>query len=495
MGESQKPRTLIALLGAAVALALPSQAPAARPLETGIHEHLPIPWVDIGNTRIRATGASTTRLLVYWRSIAPETPVGLNATDPGAPQYNWANLDRQVESAVAHGLAPIIFMTRPPLWAQPLGQVPSEWGSADPSHLSQFMTAIARRYNGNYKPVGRAHPLPAVRRWEIWNEPNLARFFQPQFSLTGQSAAPYNYHNMVNAAAAAIHAVNPANFVIAGATSPFGGAGEHTPLDFMRKVLCIGPGSPPQPICSTRIEFDAWSHHPYTQGGPTHHAWGPDNVSIGDLPEMRRVLNAAVRAGHVRSARPPELWVTEFSWDTKPPDPKGISSALHARWTSEALYRMWRAGVSHVTWWLLRDQPLSSPFQSGFYFCGARTTADDGTCNQTMTRDRRKPSFRAFRFPFVAFARSRGVYTWGRTPFGRPARVVVERSAGSGWRRLGVLRTNQYGIFQRTWRGVSGRGVVRARIVRGERSRGFSLKRVPDRFIELTFGCGGTTPC
>ena len=50
--------------------------------------------------------------------------------------------------------------------------------------------------------------------------------------------------------------------------------------------------------------------------------------------------------------------MTEFSWDSNPPDPKGVPAVLEGRWVAEALYRMWSAGVSLVTWFTLRDQPV-----------------------------------------------------------------------------------------------------------------------------------------
>ena len=127
---------------------------------------------------------------------------------------------------------------------------------------------------------------------------------------------------------------------------------------------------------------------------------------------MRALLTAAKRAGNIVSPRAPQFWVTEFSWDSNPPDPKGVPSALHARWVAEALYRMWQAGVSTVIWFRLQDDPLrQSPYQSGFYTAGGRA----------------KHSLEAFRFPFVALRTASGVSVWGRTPSGKSGSVTVER--------------------------------------------------------------------
>ncbi len=223
---------------------------------------------------------------------------------------------------------------------------------------------------------------------------------------------------MVNAFADAVHGVRAGNLVVAGTLSPFGHDSKDIqvvpPMTFMSHLLCVSPQAPHRKTCSQPTRFDVWAHNPYTNGGPNWHADTPLNASIGDLPEMRALLTAAKRAGNVVSARAPEFWVTEFSWDSSPPDPKGVPAALHARWVSEALYRMWQAGVSAVIWFRLQDDPLrETPYQSGFFTAGGRA----------------KHSLEAFRFPFVAFRAENGVSVWGRTPFGQE-RLGDRRAAG-----------------------------------------------------------------
>ena len=73
------------------------------------------------------------------------------------------------------------------------------------------------------------------------------------------------------------------------------------PLDFMRRMLCMRGRANPPPAgdCPERPAFDIWATNPYTTGGPTHEAAGKDEVSLGDLPEMRRLLRAAERAGRI----------------------------------------------------------------------------------------------------------------------------------------------------------------------------------------------------
>ena len=272
----------------------------------------------------------------------------------------------------------------------------------------------------------------------------------------------------MNAFADAVHAVRADNAVIAGGMAPFrndaGDALVIAPLAFMRALLCVSGGRHPKATCATQVKFDIWSHHPYTSGSPTHVAANPDDASISALPEMRRMLSAASRAGHIASSGPVRFWVTEFAWDSNPPDPNGVPERLRSRWIAEALYRMWHAGVSMVTWYKLRDdetsgRPHSATFECGLYYrCG------------TLACDRPKPSLQAFRFPFVAFRSGRRVYVWGRTPTSKPARVIVQQRVGRRWKRLARLRANRYGIFSRRIR-TSRRGKLRARMARAARGR------------------------
>jgi hypothetical protein len=206
---------------------------------------------------------------------------------------------------------------------------------------------------------------------------------------------------------------------------------------------------------------------------------------MGDLGKLQRLLRAADRAGRIKSRfRHTPLWITEFSWDSKPPDPGGLPARILRRWTAEALYRAWRAGVGHFFWWTLRDperapgQPFSQSVDSGLYLRGP-----------SLAEDRPKPNLAAFRFPFVAYSRHAGFAFWGRTPSGRGGRVLIEIHTGGGWRRVASTRADHSGIFQGLVTGSYGRhkhGTVRARY-RGEKAVPFSLHPVKD-FYQPPFG-------
>jgi hypothetical protein len=435
---------LLVLLPATFLAVQPAQA--AGPLQTAIYvQSGDIPSDDAGANaffkRIKATGATAVRLTVSWNNIAPaEVPSTFQPKDPAEVAYNWTSADRAITLAVANGLTPLVDVLAAPAWAG--GKKVSA------PALGDFATAITSRYNGSFEG------LPRVRYWLVWNEPNLSIYLAPQMSgkkLVGAA----RYRSMVNAFAAAAHSVHRDNVVVAGLVAPFTFRKDPGPLTFMKAVL------------AGRTEFDVWAVHPYTSGGPRHHAQKSSDLSLGDLPRARSVLNRAVRAHHVASTHAVQLWVTEFSWDSKPPDSHGVPLGLEAQWVSEALFRAWQAGVSMFTWFLLRDDPLNTPYQSGLYLRSWQA----------------KPALAAFRFPFVALRRSSSVYVWGRTPGGRPATAVIERKSGRSWKRVGQIKTNGVGVFARTFRlRLPASGFMRARIS-DARSIAFPLRLPPDRFV------------
>ena len=73
--------------------------------------------------------------------------------------------------------------------------------------------------------------------------------------------------------------------------------------------------------------------------------------------KLTRPLSVAERTGRALPRGRKQIWVTEFSWDSSPPDPHGVPIVEHAHWLEEALYVLWHEGVDAVAWYLIVDQP------------------------------------------------------------------------------------------------------------------------------------------
>jgi hypothetical protein len=480
---------VLSLVVLSLAAALPGQARPAvhRPLQTAFTDaRIENADLNLAFSRMRAAGASAVGIYVIWSSIAPpgsSKPAGFDPTNPADPHYNWADLDARVRAAVANGLSPILVVSRAPTWAEN-GTAETQFveGGVRPSpqEFGAFMLALATRYGGNFGG------LPRVRHWQAWVEPNLSFHLFPAFDTpysqpvtrASHPVSPDLYAGLLSAFSNAVHAVHGDNVVIAGGLAPFARFGpfDHgvAPLVFMRQLLCLTARNRPLAGCARQSQFEIWGQDPYTGGGPQHRALVPGNVSIGNLGEVRQTLQAAVRAHRIASRGGLRFWVMEFGWNTKPPFSQGVPVRLHARWVSEALYRMWLDGVSLVTWFQLRDDQTyqtGTTYQAGLYF----------NCPAGLACDRPKPSLTAFRFPFVAFRAGARVLVWGRTPTSRPGRVRIEQRRGARWVALGALRADRFGVFTSRLRPRGG-GDLRA-VFAGARSLGFSLRRPPDRVI------------
>jgi hypothetical protein len=157
------------------------------------------------------------------------------------------------------------------------------------------------------------------------------------------------------------------------------------------------------------------------------------------------------------------IWVTEFWWESDPPDEVyGVPERRHARYVAEALYLFWKQRVRLALALQLSDAPIEggSPagtFQTGLWFA-------DGTA---------KAALKAFRFPLVAIRGRRKSTVWGRAP--EAGRLVVEVRSRKRWRTIERTRVDAGEIFRDRVRGRRA-AKVRARVGR-ERSLPYRAAR------------------
>lgn len=477
------PLRALVVLGVLLSLSISSSTAGARALVTGvtnIGEDDPLAF-----EHTRATGARFVRIPLAWAAVAPShVPPDWHPDDPADPNYDWGPYDAAVVNAIQAGITPVLQVDGAPSWAEGC-QAPSfAWAKTcnpDPAALAAFATAAARRYSGAFGG------LPRVRLWQGLNEPNLSLFFNPQYD-GDKPVSPDLYRTLINSFYAAVKSVDSSNLVLAAGLGPIA-VPQYTigPMRFARLLLCMQGHNHPRPTpgsCGGGVHFDIFAIQPYTTGGPTHEG-GVNDVELGDLPKLQTLIQAADRAGRIKGdfKRTP-LWITEFSWDSQPPDPGGLPMKIETRWTAEALYRAWKAGVSHFFWYSLHDdrydpgRSFSESLQSGLYFRGA-----------TLAEDQPKEVLYAFRFPFVSYPTRKGLLFWGRTPNSKPGEVTIQLWRGRNWHQVAAVRANRAGLFSGTAPSHYGRnehGAVRA-LYTGQSSVPFSMKPVPD-FRQQPFG-------
>lgn len=417
----------------------------------------------------RGLGASTARTFLFWPAVAPAPPRG-DPADPAAAGYRWESVDATVRETSARGLRLLLTFTAAPPWAEGPRRPPSAprgtW-RPDAGALRSFATAAARRYSGRYPdPARPGRVLPRVSLWQVWNEPNLPDHLSPQWTGRGRGArmaSPGIYRGLLNAGYAGVKSVSRSNTVLTAGTAPYGDSGPGgriRPVAFLRSLLCLKGRGLRAGRCPSRARFDVLTHHPYGVRGARSHALNRDDVAIPDLGKLTRVVRAAVRKRRVLPRRSKSLWITEVSWDSRPPDPQGVPASTHARWLAESFYLLWRAGARTITWFQVRDQlpnpSFAATYQSGVLFADGRP----------------KPAAQAYRFPFVLDRRGRRQIAWGRAP--AAGRVTVQVRRGGRWRRARALRVGRGLVFQtrlRSRRGTLARAVQGGQVSRPYRSR------------------------
>ncbi len=419
-------------------------------------------WLD----RAVSRGAGVARLNIAWMDVAPELrPRGFNPSDPASPGYNWSGTDSQIRGVTAHGLRVLFMVYSAPKWAQGAGRPADAGGTWRPNaaQLADFARAAATRYSGHYPdPLHPGKFLPRVSHWEAWNEPNLGANISPQWQHTQAGwvpASPSIYRPMLNAFYSAIKGVDPSNFVVSAGTAPYGDAGPGNrglrrwrvrPLTFYRELFCLTASL--HKHCPGSVHFDAIDHHPYVFGPPTQLPYWPTDIDIADMWKLARVLHSGERAGTVKPGGA-QIWTTEVTWDSTPPSHTidSVPIARQARYAEEALYLLWRQGVSTVLWLDIADfTPVVNSdalAYGGLYYASGAP----------------KPSAIAFRFPFVSHRiDSTHVQAWGRAP--AAGTLLIEREIGiERWSVLARFHVGPHQVFQDTLR-VSGPATLRAKL-------------------------------
>jgi hypothetical protein len=449
-------RRRFAVLAAAVALLLllPGSALAVRAITRAVTDNvwfngesqpfLPSYWAS----RTAASGARTVLIEVDWTSIAPNQPTVGDASNPADPQYHFAGyLDPLVQTLSNAGLQVAFLVTDAPRWAEANGgpSLFEETGAWKPNAAAfgQFAHAIAARYSGSYDG------LPRVRYFQAWGEANFDIHLAPQYVKSGSSWVPYApamYRTMLNDFYNGIKAGDPSAQVITTGFGPYGdspgdcksgyvgnGCRMH-PAEFARDLLCLSSHLSPV-ACSDPAHFDIMAADPYEISSPTTHAANPDDISAPDLGRLTKPLKKAVSTGRALPHAGKQLWVTEFSYDSRPPNPYGLSLAEQAKWLEESYYVFWEQGVSTAVWYLLRDESAhynDNLYYSGIYFYNGKP----------------KPSLTAMEFPFVVMQWGKKVNAWGIAPVG--GAVTVQHKKGRRWVTLFKSHASGGGVFVRS---------------------------------------------
>ena len=152
--------------------------------------------------------------------------------------------------------------------------------------------------------------VPSLDRIIVGNEPNLNRYWLPQFNPDGTDAAAPAYETLLAKTYDALKAANPKVEVLGGAVSPRGSDNPsltrqtHSPTGFIRDL-----GTAYRASGRTTPIMDAFAFHPYEDDSSVAPLLGlhPNSttIALGGLPEARRAPRHRIRrdgAGRLEAA-------------------------------------------------------------------------------------------------------------------------------------------------------------------------------------------------
>lgn len=277
----------VATFGAAAALSAiagagqPGAATAdGRGMRVGVVPQRPL---GQGETdRMRRAGIESLRFWLPWSAVEAERD-----------RYDWSGTDALMRELAAGGIDGLPFLFGTPQWAAERDHFPCKAGECvtwAPSSIetryafAQFAATAVLRY-GPGGSFWDAHPElepRPIRVWQVWNEPNLARFHEPDADAS-------EYADLLRLTAGAIRAADPgAEVVLGGLFGPRSNARMIGARRFLKELYR-------EPDIAD--SFDGIAVHPYS-------------------PRARGVLEQIRAAREVGRANDSgfDLWITEIGW-------------------------------------------------------------------------------------------------------------------------------------------------------------------------------------
>jgi len=264
--------------------------------------------------RMRSIGVTSIRLDANWDWV-----------QFGGPQsFFWAQLDLEIHSARAAGMSVDLIIDGCPPWAALPGT----------SHNFAPRPASAQQFAGWARNVASRYARLGVKDYEIWNEPNDTKFWQP-------APNPAFYTRMLQDSYRAIKRVERSAFVVAGGLAPVTThRGSISSISFLRALYADG----------AKGSFDAVALHPYSFPAlpGTYEPWSAWSQMSATNPSIRSVMR-----NHGDWRKP--IWITEFGAPSNGPSGVGangqaaelrqaVTISKSTRWIGSVFVYTWQDG-------------------------------------------------------------------------------------------------------------------------------------------------------
>jgi len=267
-----------------------------------------------------------------------------------------------------------------------------------------------------------AQSLPYVTDFIVGNEPNLNRFWMPQFDRRGRNVAAPAYLALLAQTYDALKAVSPQINVIGGALSPRGadrrgpGRQTHSPTTFLRDL-----GLAYRKSHRTAAIMDMLAIHPYGESSktpPTALHPRSTSISIADYTKLVQLLKQAFRGTAQRGASLPILYA-EYGVQTQVPADKlgaytnlavptafdAVSESKQGTYYKRAIQLAYcQPTVVGLLFFHVSDEPDLDRWQSGLFYADDTPKTDLGLVKEaaqaaetgtlTCPKQKPKPKFR-----------------------------------------------------------------------------------------------------
>src|ERR671930_893738 len=253
-------------------------------------------------------------------------------------------------------------------------------------------------YAANVAPA-----LPYVREYIVGNEPNLNRYWLPQFGLDGSDVAAPAYESLLATTYDALKALSPKITVLGGSVSPLGidrpntGRDTHSPTAFITDM-----GLAYRAMNRTKPIMDGFAFHPYGENSstpPTVEHFNSTSIGLADYGKLVELLGRAFDGTAQLGSKLPILY-DEYGVDSQIPEakrdfysgreqskpvPEGTQASYYRQALQMAACQPTVRGflIFHVT-----DETDYGRWQSGLYFPDGTAKSSRALVKRAMTEIR-----------------------------------------------------------------------------------------------------------
>jgi hypothetical protein len=248
------------------------------------------------------------------------------AEDAGRGDLGWATSKMELAKAAGFGAVRLTSIWAPGLRAPSDGELFALQGAAQAADLTGIRILITvMPFGSSTVPLNAkaradfaayaaslVRDLPTVHDYIVGNEPNINRYWLPQFGPGSADAAANAYEAMLASSYDAMKAVDPNVNVIGGSVSPRGGDDPtssrqtHSPTTFIPDI-----GRAYRASGRSRPIMDMFAFHPYGESSriaPTFRHPSSTTIGLGDYDKLVALLGRAFDGTAQKGSRMPIIY-------------------------------------------------------------------------------------------------------------------------------------------------------------------------------------------